>query len=74
MGAPSARRGAPGGRHRRPPEQVLVICRGAFVVTTVKRPYARRVAFCTSFGLYSRGERQAQRGTQSAGAQQRSHM
>ena len=49
--------GSPSWRHRRPPEQFLVMRRGAFVATTVKRSHARRVAICAPFEQYSRGGR-----------------
>ena len=54
--------GVPGKRHRRPREQSLVKCKGPFMVTTVKRSHARRVAFCALFGQYSKGGRRQQRG------------
>ena len=50
VGAPSAQQGVPGWRHRRPRKQSVVICKGTFVMITVKRSHARRWVFCASFG------------------------
>ena len=49
MGAPSAQRGFPGGRQRRPPEQFLVWVRSAFVENCARMWLAQRVTLCVLF-------------------------